>query len=150
MQGGDIGNTVVPRLVIVFENLLGLHPTKASEAKFGSYMRFKRYKRAVDTFEINEQLARRIWDITVRMNFSVDLVTHLGGTAFAEALQERIDGENLPLGHIWYEDSTQLARNLAYRIDIAAVFFADPRYTLTYGSKGRLISASHPDIIGAF
>lgn len=150
MQGGDIGNTVVPRLVIVWENLLGLHTTKAAEAKFLSYMRFKRYKRAVGTFEINEHLARRIWDVTVRMNFSVDLVTHLGGEDFAEALSERIDRENLPLGHVWFEEPNQLARDLAYRIDIAAVFFADPRHLLTYGSKGRLLSAATPDLIGAF
>lgn len=150
MQGGDIDNRVVPRLVIVWEHLLGLHTSKAAEAKFSSYMRFHRYKRAVNTFDVNEQLARRIWDVTYRLNFSLDVVTHLGGEEFGEALSERLDRENLPIGHIWYEDANQLARDLAYRIDIAAVFFADPRYQLTYGSKGRLISAANPDIIGAF
>lgn len=149
MQGGDISNLVVPRLVIVWENLLGILPEKADEAKFSTYLRFHRWKRAVNVYRINEPLAQRIWDVTFRLNFSVDVVTFLGCEDFAEAVQERIDREGLPVGHVWFEEPSQLARSLAYRPDIACVFDANPHHQLTFGSKGRIISAAAPDIHGA-
>lgn len=149
MQGGDISNLVTPRLVVVWENLLGLLPDKTDEAKFAAYMRFRRWRRAVNTFQINEPLAQRIWDITYRMNFSVDVVTFLGGDDFADEVRERLDREGLPIGHVWFEEPHLLARSLSYRPDIACVFDADPRHTLTFGSKGRIVSAAVPDLIGA-
>lgn len=149
MQGNDISNMVVPRLVIVWDNLLGLLPDKSAEAKVSTYLRFHRWKRAANVFVINEPLAQRIWDIVFRLNFSVDVVTYTGGEEFADALEERIGRENLPVGHVWFEDPMQLARSLAYRPDIACVFDPNPHHQFTFGSKGRIVSASAPDIIGA-
>lgn len=149
MQNGDIGNTVVPRLVIVWEHLLGLLPDKADEAKFATYLRFHRWRRAVNVFAVNQALAQRIWDVTFRLNFSVDVVTFLGGEDFADAIQERIDRENLPIGHVWFEDPQQLARSLSYRPDIACVFSPDPHHLLTFGSKGRTLNPARPDLHGA-
>lgn len=150
MQGNDISNTVVPRIVLVWDGLLGIIPTKAAEAKFGAYMRIKRWKKAVKIFEINEAMARQVWDITYRKNFSVDVVTFLGGEAFGDALRERLDQENLPIGHVWYEDPDQLSRSLAYRPDTACVFHSNPQYWLTFGSKGRLVKdPADPNLIGA-
>lgn len=148
MQGGDISNEVVPRLVIVFENLLGLLPSKVDEAKLASYLRFRRWKRAANLFTLNEMLAARIWDVTWRLNFSVDVITYIG-PEFAEALEHRIDREGLPVGHVWHEDPYVLARKLAYMPHVACVYDPDPRHQFTYGSKGRLVSASNPNLIGA-
>lgn len=149
MEGGDISNLVVPRIVVVWDGLLGYLPSKPAEAKFASYTRFKRWKRAVALFEINEFMARQIWDLTWRKNFSVDVVTFTGGDAFAEALKERIeDREQLPIGHIWFEEPNNLARSLAYRPDVACVIHANHHHQLTFGSKGRLISAQNPSLLG--
>lgn len=149
MQGGDISNLVVPRLVIVWDGLLGILPSKTAEAKFDTYMRFKRYKRAINLYRINEPLAARIWDLTWRLNFSVDVVTFTGGDDFAEHVEKRIERENLPIGHVWFEEPHLLARSLAYRPDIAAVFDANPNHVFTYGSKGRIVSPSQPNLVGA-
>lgn len=149
MQGGDISNQVAPRLVIVFENLLGLLPSKTAEAKAASFIKFKRWNRAVNVFEINEALARRIWDVTWRLNFSVDVLTYVS-PEFAEAVEKRMEREDLPVGHVWFEEPNVLARKLAYMPHVACVYDPDPRHQFTYGSKGRIISPANPNLIGAF
>lgn len=149
MQGGDISNQVVARIVIVWDNLLGILPSKPAEAKFTAYMRFKRWKKAVGSFEINEHLARGIWDLTWRYDFSVDVVTFLGGDDFAEEVEHRLDREGLPIGHVWFETPDSLARSLAYRPNVACVIHANPHHQLTFGSKGRLVSVHTPNLIGA-
>lgn len=149
MEGGDISNEVSPRLLIVWENLLGLLPTKTHEAKVGAYLRFKRYSRAVDVYVLNKTLADRIWDVTWRLKYSVDLITWLGPD-FATALRERIDNEDLPIAHITAENPDQFARKLAYLPHVAAIYDPDPRHRFTFGSRGRIISPTSPDLVGAF
>jgi hypothetical protein len=149
MERGDISNEVSPRLVIVWENLLGLLPTKAHEAKVSTYLKFKRYGRAVNVFELNEMLARRIWDVTWRLKFSVDVVTYVNDD-FADEVRDRLDREDLPVGHVWHKTPQVLARELAYMPHVAAIYDPNPSHRFTYGSKGRIISPQNPDLIGQF
>lgn len=149
MEGGDISNLVVPRLVIVFENLLGLLPTKADEAKAAAYIRFGRWNRAARVFQINEALAARIWDVTWRLNYSVDVLTYVSPD-FATAVAKRIDKEDLPVGNVWFDEPHLLARRLAYMPQVAAIYDPDPAHQFTYGSKGRIVSPVNPNLIGAF
>lgn len=147
MEQGDISNEVSPRLLIVWEHLLGILPSKQHEAKARGYLKIKRYKQAANTFVLNEELARRIWDITWRLKFSVDVVTWIG-PEFAIALSERIDREDLPIGHVTYEEPHQFARKLAYLQHVAAVYDPDPSHQFAWGSKGRIISPARPDLVG--
>ena len=149
MQGGDIDNRVVPRLVIVWENLLGLLPNKAAEAKAASYVKFKRWNRAVNTFEINEALARRIWDVTWRYDFSVDVITYIHED-FVEALENRLDREDIPVRSVWFTEPHVLARKLAYMPQVACIYDPNPHHQFTYGSKGRILNPAQPDLIGYF
>lgn len=149
MQGGDISNEIAPRLVVVWENLLGLLPTKAHEAKVSGYMKFKRYKRAVDVYELNDMLARRMWDVTWRLKYSIDVVTYVNDQ-FADAIRARIDFEDLPVGNVWYENPQALARKLAYMPHVAAIYDPDPSHQFTFGSRTRIISPMNPDLLGHF
>lgn len=147
MEQGNISNEVSPRLLIVWENLLGLLPSKQHEVKARAYLKIKRHKAAVNTFVLNEELARRIWDITWRLKYSVDVITWIGPD-FATALSARIDREDLPIGHVTYEDSQQFARKLAYLQHVAAIYDPDPSHRFTWGSRGRIVSPHRPDLIG--
>lgn len=150
MEGGDISNRVAPRLLIVFENLLGLLPSKADQAKVSSYLKFKRWKRAADVFVLNDMLAARIWDVTWRLDYSVDVLTYIG-PEFRAALEERINDEwDLPIGHVLFERPENLARKLAYMAHVAAIYDPNPSHQFTYGSRSRIISAANPDLVGAF
>jgi len=149
MERGDISNEAVPRLLLVWENLLGILPTKTHEAKAGTYLRLKRYKRAVNTFEVNETLAHRIWDITWRLKFSVDVVTWLPKEC-VEHIEAWIDRQDLPVGHVSHENPTTFARKLSYMPYVAAIYDPDPQHQFTWGAKGRIVSPANPDLIGAF
>jgi hypothetical protein len=139
VERGDISNLVVPRIVIVFDNYLGILPTKAAEAKFGTYIRFKRWKKASRQFVLNAPVSQQIWDLTWRSKFSVDVVTHLGGEEFGDAIQEWVDRYSLPVGHVWFEEADSLARSLAYRPDIACVITTNHHHQFKFGSKGRIV-----------
>lgn len=149
MQGNDLSNQVVPRLVVVWEHLLGLLPSKTDEAKVSTYLRLKRWKRAVGVYQINEPLAHRIWDVSFRLNFSVDVITWLG-PQFCDALRERLDDEDLPIHHVTYSTPNVYARKLAYMPYVAAIYTPDEKHQFLFGSKGRVISPMSPDLVGRF
>jgi hypothetical protein len=149
MQGNDIGGEIVPRLVIVFEGLLGVLPDKRAEAKAYSFARLHRWRKVINTFEINEEMAKRIWDITWRYKHEVDVVTFLG-EQYAKPLEKRLDQEDLPIRHVWADDPVHLSRRLATMPHVAAVYDAEPSRRFTYGSKGRWINPDAPDLLGRF
>jgi hypothetical protein len=146
MQGGDISNEVSPRLVLVYEGLLGLLPTPRARAGESLARKARQWKRAVKAYEINEPLARVIWDTVWRYRYSVDVITYLGED-FAEAVEWRLDVEGLPVGRVWADNPQRLARRLALMPDVAAVY--DNEHHLIYGSKGRMLPAVPTTLIGA-
>ena len=150
MRGGDISNRVEPRLLVVFEGLLGIHADVRARAKYSTAMKLHRYGSAVKTFELNEQLQRAIWDITYgRFNYAVDVVTFLDERLVAP-LRDHIDEQGLPIGHVMYSDKLLLARSLNYRPDVAGVFYpAAAHPDFTFGSKGYAVDPSLPILMGA-
>lgn len=151
MERGDISNEVVPRLVVAFEGMLGILPEKPKERTLLTWprragKRQAQAKRTVDAYDINDALARVIWDTTWRHKYSVDVVTYLGDDA-VEALEARLDAEGLPIGRVWATTPERLARRLPYMPDVAAVF--DNEHHLIYGSKGRTLPAAPTTLIGA-
>lgn len=145
MEKGDISNYVEPRLIVVFEGLLGILPIE-KEKRALMLSRIGQWRRVVDLYEINDMLARHIWDQTRRYSRQVDVVTY-SGVQFAEAVQAKLDDEMLPIGKVWHTEPHILSRSIAWRPDIAAIYDPDPQHLLTYGSKGRLLS---PYKLGGF
>jgi hypothetical protein len=147
VEKGNISNEVVPRLLIVFEGLIGLLPTPAALAKEAAYRKTHRWKRAVNCYEINEVMAKHIWDLTWRKNFSIDVVTFMGSD-FAAELRNRLDDERLPLGTVRSSTPGLLSRELAYDPSVFAVYDPDPTHVFTYGGKGRVLDPYAPDFYG--
>jgi hypothetical protein len=146
MQGGDISAEVPPRILVVFEGLIGLLPGRKAEAQFALYRRTHRYAKAAALFELNDAAVRRIWDMTWRHRHAVDAVTFLG-EEFAEPLRDVMDREQVPIGHLTVTEPHLLARELAYRPDIVAVYDANPANALTYGAKGRHTNPHQPNFL---
>lgn len=151
MEGGDIDNSIVPRLVIAFEGTLGIPRERRPENRLVVGLRqFGKRKaqtaQVLADFDINEPLARVIWDTTWRYGYTIDVVTYLGED-FARALEARLDEENLPISSVWADEPHKLARAIAYRPDIAAIF--DNDHHLFYGSKGRTLPPGATSLIGA-
>lgn len=149
MQGGDISNYVSPRLVCVFEGLIGLLPDTKARAQEAVYRKAKRWARAARTYEVNEEMAKHIWDVYSRTDYSIDVVTYLGDD-MAEAIAEVLDDERLPIGRVFATTPDQLARRIAHMPDLAAIYDPNPSHRFTYGSKGRLTNPATPNLMGRF
>lgn len=138
MQGNDLGNQVVPRDILVWEGLLGLIPDPKVAALEAKYRKRKKWEQAVGCYEVNELLARKIWQVTWDINLEVDLVTHLGFD-FALALQARMDRENMPFREVWAEDPNVLARSLILQPNFRTIYTANAEHQFTFGGKGRIL-----------
>ena len=139
MEGGDISNEVSPRLLFVFENLLGLLPTGEHVGQVLRFYKKKRYAKAIEVFEVNEQLAHRIWDMTWRLKSSIEVVTWIPNS-FHLYVKQWIEEQDLPISNVSYENPTLFARKLSYMPHVAAIFDPDPAHQFTWGSKGRILS----------
>lgn len=148
MQKGDISNQITPRLLVVFEGLLGILDGPKARAKEATARKMHRWKHAVNQYELNDIVARHIWDVTWRKHYSVDVVTFLG-VDFALALQDYLDEHQLPVGHIRSSTPDRLARELSYDPSVLAVYDPDPSHVFTYGGKGRILSPTEPNFFGA-
>jgi hypothetical protein len=146
MLRGDISNEIVPRLVLVFEGLIGLLIDPRAQAKYDKAMKRGKYKDAVYAFELNEIVAHHIWDLSYRRGFNLDVVTFLGHD-FAEHLSTRLEEEGYPIGNVRATTLRQLTLDLPHRTDIAMVFDGNPAHALTYGGRGRAIDPYHPQFI---
>lgn len=149
MQNGDIGNTVVPRLVIVWEHLLGLLPDKTHEAKAATYLKLHRWDRAAKTFELNTGLAHQIWDVVWRMNYQVEVVTYLD-EKMIEPIEAWIERHDLPISRVWADDPDKLSRRLAHMPYVAAVYDPDPAHRFRFGAKGRFMPPHEHHLLGRF
>lgn len=148
MLHGDISNRVEPRLMVVFEGLIGTHPEAKHRARYEMHKRIGNWTRAMRTFQINEPCARIIWDTVWRRSYSVDVVTFLDEDA-VDALADLLDAWGLPVGHVTYSEKAMLARSLNYRPDVVGVFHPNPADVFAFGSKGFLVDPSNPILIGA-
>ena len=134
-------------MLVVFEGLLGLHADATSRAKYSMAMKFHRYGSAIRTFALNEQLQKVIWDVTMRFDYAVDVVTFLD-ERLVEPLTDYLDDQGLPIGRVSYSDKYLLARSLNYRPDVVGVFYADQTDRFTFGSKGYAIDVNNPVMMG--
>lgn len=148
MKGNDLDNIVVPRDVVVWEGLLGLLPDQKvanMEAKFRAK---EKWDKAVACYEMNEMLARKVWDLVWRFSYELDLLTY-HGRHFALALEKRMEEEQMPFRRVWSEQPNILARRLMLQPDIRTIYDPDPSHQFTYGGKGRVLLPDQYDLLGA-
>lgn len=138
MKGNDLSNRVVPRDVVVWEGLVGLLPDPKVQGIEAKYRKRKRWDEAVACYEVNELLARKIWDITWRGYLQLDLITYLGND-FALSLEARMERENMPFSRVWATEPNILARSIVLQPDIRTIYDANPHHQFTYGGKGRIL-----------
>jgi hypothetical protein len=150
MQGNDLGSGTEPRLILVFEGLIGFLPTKKAELTFKTSMKFHRWGKAVSQFVPNEQMERRIYDITYNKGFNVEALTFLGDQ-MQDHVMQWIDDHYLPIGRVRSHTPDELSKKLAYMPDVAAIYHPFNNMTFKFGGKGRYLDPSGSlDIIGSF
>lgn len=137
MQHGDIDNTSPQRLLVVFEGLVGLEArARRQDAARRLLRRAKVAAWQPEDFRINALARDAIWRETHRSGWHVDVVTYLGD-GFGYELAEWLP-RHMVHAPVVATSPGALARQLAHRPDIRAVYDPDPARMFTYGHLGRV------------
>jgi hypothetical protein len=135
MRHGDLDNTPVPRIVVVWENALGYLPEDRRD-QWRELSRAGDWDAVARLFVLDQLMLRKITDLTYRFSVSIDIVTYCGPEAFAEALARLLDRENVPVRIVFASQPERMARATSFEPDIMAVYDANPEHALVYGRKG--------------
>lgn len=146
MKGNDLDNRQVPRDVLVWEGLLGLIPDPRIQEQEAKFRKREKWEQAVACYEMNELLARRIWDLVMRFSIEMELLTYLG-IEFREALAERMEREGMPFNRVWSDKPNLLARRIATMPDIRNIYDPDPNHQFLYGHRGRIIQPDNAHML---
>lgn len=122
----------------MFEGLLGLLPDEKIARQEERFRSKKKWAEAVDCYDINELLARKVWDLVWRYSFEIDLLTY-HGPGFARALEKRMDDDDMPFRRVWSEQPNILARKIAIMPSVRTIYDPYPEHRFLYGGKGRII-----------
>ncbi len=141
MQGGDLSNQLPPRWLVVFEGVIGVLPTTAEQRRFHWWTSTHAWRRAVDTFQLDEHTGKVLWDLTWRRSMKFDVATFLPGPKTGKHVEDWLEARNLPVANVrQYESPSALGKQLAYLPDVYAVVHNDPASEFTYGQRGRLLN----------
>jgi hypothetical protein len=135
MRGGDLGNTPVPRIIIVWENAIGYLPDDKRE-EWRRLAREGKWNAVARLFELDQIMLRKISDLTFRFDISVDVVTYCGPAAFAHALERLFERENVPVRIVRSTTPERMARRTSYEPDIRAIYDGNAEHAMVYGPKG--------------
>lgn len=134
MKHGDLSNKTAPKLVVVFEGAVAILPHE-NEKHFEKFVKKNDWWSAINCYELQDLMMRKLLDLTYRENFNVIMMTWMGKEA-AEAIDALMDEENIPVHQVSYSTPERLARDLSYNPDIIAVYDPDRDHQMTYGAKG--------------
>lgn len=132
MEGNDIASGWAPRVLWVWEDLLGLLPAGKTREKF--YLTTHQWKRAVHVRQLNAFAVNQMWDMVWRKSLRMEVVT-FQPEGYAEALQAYLEQANLPISWVRQADEATWASDLAYNVDVVAVLDPDPDRVLRCGSR---------------
>ncbi len=138
MKHNDLSSQVVPRLALVFEGALGF-ADRAALRQFEKDLKRKHLDWAASRWVLDPTMMLKIWDVTKRLSFNLDIVTFLadGSEFFGEALAIRLqDVYDLPIHGVIATTEDKLSRKIAYMPDLAKIYDPDRLRSLRWGSKG--------------
>lgn len=146
MRKGELSSETLPRVYIVFENLIGLLPSAKDRIAEQLARKRKKWEQAADYYQLNIHTSQGIRDLYWRQRFRVDVVTFID-PAFVSAIRDKLDSRNLLFGDVHYYDQETLLADLTYDPAIIGVLDSDPKRVLTWGGKGRYCSAEQFNLI---
>lgn len=146
MLKGELSSETLPRIYVVFENLIGLLPNAKDRIAEQLARKRKKWEQAADYYQLNIKTSQGMRDLYWRQHFRVDVITFID-PAFVSAIRNRLDSRNLLFGDVHYYDTEMLLADLTYDPAIIAVMDPDPHHVLLWGSKGRYCSADQFNLI---
>lgn len=146
MRRGELSSETLPRVYVVFENLIGLLPNAKDRIAEQVARKRKKWEQAADYYQLNIKTSQGIRDLYWRQHFRVDVITFID-PGFVSAIRDKLDSRNLLFGDVHYYDKELLLADLTYDPAIIAVLDPDPQRILTWGGKGRYCPAEKFDLM---
>lgn len=146
MQKGDLSNETLPRVYVVFENLIGLLPSAKDRIAEQLARKRKKWEQAADYYQLNINTSQGIRDLYWVRRFRVDVITFID-PAFVSAIRDKLDSRNLLFGGIHYFDKDMLLADLKFDPAVIAVLDPDPQRVLTWGSKGKYCNSDQFNLL---
>jgi hypothetical protein len=138
LRRGELSNQVLPRVYVVFENLIGVLPDTKTRALEAVARKRKKWQQAVDYYELSVKTTQGIRDLH-RRDIRIDVITFVDPN-FVDPIRNKLDSRNMFFGGIHYFTVESLLDDLKYDPSILRVFDPDPKHVLTWGSKGRTVT----------
>ena len=135
MEKGDLSNEMPPRIIVIFNDLIGRIPE--SRTRRVALLRAGRRWRAVaESYEIDLMVRAQLHDITWRHGMRVDCVL-FDHPAVAEAMERRFSRMNLAVANVYaLDDPSELRDRLPYMPEVLWVVHGNTEWTYAFGSKG--------------
>lgn len=156
MLGNDISNVGLPAIVVIFDDLIGVRaagPPPGYQPP-GTTLLDKIANRLHRTppppafhWEVDRLVAAALQRLFDTGSVNIDVVEFCDQVATITTL---LDEAYVPYRSLQHTRPDHLARDLALRPDIAAVYHPYPEHGLKYGSRGRLVTPHLRTMIGMF
>lgn len=135
MEHGDLSNRVEPKIMVVFENLIG---TCEDERKAEKYMKRGNWAKAREQWRLNQLTLARLSYLTMRKHMNITAVTFVPYPDMAGEFQSMLDDAGMSI-EVEYHQPEILARQVAYKDDITAIYDPARERRLFFGRKGRYV-----------
>ena len=135
MDRGDISNEIPPRVLVVFDGLLGQIPD-SQQRQATVWRSLARWKKVAGLYDIDPASRARLHDLSWRQGWRIDVVT-FDNEHVAEALADRFDVMNLAVSHVYsVADPAALSAMLAYMPEVRYVVHGMAEMQMAFGPRG--------------
>ena len=140
MEGNDLSNEIAPKLVFVFDGLVGRVPDE--DARLAEkYRKRRKWDLLARVYEVDTQMGAHLWDIVWRSRFSFDIVSfESADERWRDSLERLLDRANVPYSRLeTYDDPNDFAQHMVYAPNILRVYHGRSDWWAKFGDKGDLI-----------
>ncbi|MFN2347137.1 MAG: hypothetical protein ABR616_15670 [Dermatophilaceae bacterium] len=141
IEKGDISNSIAPKLVFIFDGLVGRIPQ--DEERVAARLRKRgKWDQLARVYEVDTKMGAHLWDIIWRSPFSFDIVSfETDDEKWYDALERLLNRANVPHSRLEiYADPNDFAQHMAYAPNILRVFHGNPSWNFKFGDRGQYVS----------
>ena len=137
MEKGDIDNAMPPRIIVIFDGLIGEVPPNR-ERRVQLLRSVGRWKAVAESYDIDLHVRKQLHDMSWRRHWRIDVVLfdHEG---VARAMERRFNRMNLAIANVYaISGPKELVERLPVMPEVIYVVHGNPEWTYAFGRLGHL------------
>ncbi|MEV4454380.1 hypothetical protein [Microbispora sp. NPDC049633] len=144
MEHGDIDNSIAPKVLVEFEDLIA-HQNQ----HFPKPRMLRRRRATVSDWDLDDLVVKVMWHMVWNLHLQIEVITSQG-EEFAGQLAGWLDAEDVPAQRVWAYEPRALARRLATMPYVSVIYTGRADHAALYGRWGRLVTAANVQQMGRF